>query len=571
MKRNIIIATFILLGMVPAVAQNFYDGLYFANNEYYGTARSMGMGNAMTAVGGDLGSIGINPAGSAVATFGQFTITPGVTISSVSSAYSPSGESAYGQPGTTKSTRMTLPNFGFTMNFDTGNRKGIRSFTIGMVANRTNQFENYASAFGTNSMSSKLAEYANAAYGVDERVLEDFDSFDASDVSWDVLTAYQGGMFGSFGADGEYIAVTQGFSNDGSYYFVPGALSQASYVREYGSKTDFMLNLGFNISDKLFVGANLGMPFSNFVNSETFYETAVDPGQFPIEYNGGNTTYRTNFKSASTGYQFISNMDGIYAKLGLIYMVNSKLRLGAAVQTPTMYTVSESWQYTASTSYTDRSFDDSQTSPLGEYTYSMTSPYIVDLGLAYVFGQHGLVSVDYEMADYSVMRVSAWEGDYMSEDPFLDYNMTNKHFAGVSHSLRVGFEYRFNPMFSVRAGYNVTTNPERYWINNEGETVTADDYFYDFDSYLSHMKHLNSYEYYQDRTESVSFGVGYSSEGSFFADFAVKAVKFPPTTYSPYYDYDGYNAAGEWVSFESPKIHNKRELLNAVLTLGWRF
>jgi hypothetical protein len=46
-----------------------YDGLTFSQNNYYGTARSIGMGNAMTAVGGDLGSIGINPAGSAVYNF----------------------------------------------------------------------------------------------------------------------------------------------------------------------------------------------------------------------------------------------------------------------------------------------------------------------------------------------------------------------------------------------------------------------------------------------------------------------------------------------------------------------
>lgn len=556
---------------MPAAAQNFYDGLYFANNEYYGTARTMGMGNAVTAVGGDLGTIGINPAGSAVATYGQFTFSPGLTISSVSSSYSHMGESSYGSPGTTNSSRMTIPNFGVSMNFDTGSSRGVKSFTLAMVANRTNQYENYAVGSGHNNVSSKLGEYAYAAYGLDERVLEDFDSFDTSDVSWDILTAYQGGMFGSYGNGMDYIAVTQGFSQDGSYYYVPGTLSQVSYVSEYGSKMDFVINLGLNIEDKFFIGLNLGMPFSTFTCAESYYETAVDPGQFPIEFDGGVTTYQTAFKSASTDYRFLSNMDGLYAKLGLIYVMGDKLRIGAAIQTPTMYTVSESWQYSASTSYTDSSFDDAQSSPVGDFTYSMNSPYIANFGLAYTFGQKGLVSVDYELTDYSVMRVSAWEGNYMSEDPYLDYNMTHKYFGGVAHALRVGAEYRINPAFSVRAGYNIATSPERYWINSDGETVTADDYFYDFDLYRSHVKTLQSSAYYGDKTSSLSFGVGYSSAGSFFADLGVKMVKFPSSVYSPYYDYDGYNANGEWVSYESPKVFNQRSLFNAVLTLGWRF
>ena len=45
------------LTAVAAGAQTMYDGLTFSQNNYYGTARSIGMGNAMTAVGGDLGSI----------------------------------------------------------------------------------------------------------------------------------------------------------------------------------------------------------------------------------------------------------------------------------------------------------------------------------------------------------------------------------------------------------------------------------------------------------------------------------------------------------------------------------
>ena len=75
MKKTFLAIT-LLLAAVSAGAQTMYDALTFSQNNYYGTARSIGMGNAMTAVGGDLGAIGINPAGSAVFNYSQFTISP---------------------------------------------------------------------------------------------------------------------------------------------------------------------------------------------------------------------------------------------------------------------------------------------------------------------------------------------------------------------------------------------------------------------------------------------------------------------------------------------------------------
>ena len=60
----------VLTSVYSLSAQNMYDAINLSRNEYLGTARSMALGNAVTAVGGDLGMIGINPAGSAVASYG---------------------------------------------------------------------------------------------------------------------------------------------------------------------------------------------------------------------------------------------------------------------------------------------------------------------------------------------------------------------------------------------------------------------------------------------------------------------------------------------------------------------
>lgn len=56
---------------VLGYGQTAYDAQLFSENNYEGTARSVAMGNAFTALGGDLGGISINPAGSAVSPYSQ--------------------------------------------------------------------------------------------------------------------------------------------------------------------------------------------------------------------------------------------------------------------------------------------------------------------------------------------------------------------------------------------------------------------------------------------------------------------------------------------------------------------
>ena len=102
-------------------AQNMYDALNFSTNEYFGTARSMALGNAVTAIGGDLGTIGINPAGSAVASYSQLTFTPGLNISIVNSSFD-NGQGNNVPSGNVRDKGFVIPNFGASIVFDTGNR-----------------------------------------------------------------------------------------------------------------------------------------------------------------------------------------------------------------------------------------------------------------------------------------------------------------------------------------------------------------------------------------------------------------------------------------------------------------
>lgn len=62
LKRNMILVGSLCMAL-GAGAQNAYDAERLLGNELNGTARFVGMGGAMSALGGDMSVMGTNPAG----------------------------------------------------------------------------------------------------------------------------------------------------------------------------------------------------------------------------------------------------------------------------------------------------------------------------------------------------------------------------------------------------------------------------------------------------------------------------------------------------------------------------
>ena len=521
-------------------AQSVDDAYLFSQNNYSGSARTVGMGNAVTAVGGDIGSITFNPAGSAVSSYSQFAISPGISVSSTNSVGTPLGGSTpysfeYNTPG--DKTRFTLPNFGFIMNFNTHNRSGIKSWSFGLAGNATNNFVSSTLASGTNSNTSYMGYLAAAASG--NYTFDDLNSSNAfyNGIPWDLAIGAQSGMIANYGGmDDQFIGTSEALWHDaGSDTDVIGIPSD-SYLNQvygrytYGNKYDIVTNFGFNVQDIFYMGVNLGITTLSYNSVETICESADDPLHFGLEFDDGFIAY---WKDMLNEYSFKARGTGLYAKLGFIVKPVAGLRIGAAIQTPTRLDISESWGIYGETTYTNTdkvwsNCDD------GYQRYSLRSPYRANFGVAYTFGNFGLVSADYEFCDYSTMA-------YKSSSNYdglncIGLNSDIKEFLGMSHMLRVGAEVRPIPMLAVRAGYNLTTNPSKDNLGNYDPSI---------------------------KRQSLSIGAGYSSAGSFFADFAIRFHWLPDNLYYPYPDYiDGVL---------SPEIRTQNKLFDAVATIGWRF
>lgn len=567
MKKILAAVSLTLLVASAATAQDMYYGEMLSANHYYGTARSMALGNAVSALGGDLGTIGINPAGSAVANYGQFTVTPGLTLSLVNSSYAPEG-GAFANSENERKGKVTLPNIGVGLTMDTGSDWGLKGVSFAFTANTVNNFLRYSTATGFNSSTSMLGNFAAAAKGI-----SDADLANPSAVNRDIYASYAAGQFNNFGPGLNYAGCNEALDALDTYHYLPGTILQTSHADTYGSKTDFVLNMGMNFDDRFFLGFNLGIPSVTYTRHDLFVESARDPEQFPIHFITDatkGTTTTTNYCSSTNDYKLVTDADGVYAKIGAIFLPTENLRIGAAVQTPTSMTIKERWLYTAATTFSDPKFSGSGRSPQGEYSYHLRTPYIVNCGVAYTFGS-GFVSADYEMADYSVMKYSDLYADDFSEDFYYGTNQVMKKFCGIQSSLRVGAEYRLTDQFSARLGFTMTTSPERIWYDGSGNKVTADDYL-DANGNPRPIV-LDNSEYSSDHTRSFSIGFGYASYGSFFADAVVRLTQYPASTFLPYYydDYAAVDKAGKPLGAKSPVVSIKNNLLNAALTIGWRF
>ena len=556
MKRTIIT---IILSIVAAGvhAQSPYDLMQLSENKYGGTARTVAMGNAFTALGGDLGSVTINPAGSAVAKYSQFSITPGLSISANTSKGTilPDGTTPYfNRELKNTKTDFNMPNIGFSMNVNTGRKTGLKNISVGFIANTTNDWNEdiYAAGKNTSYTSFMGAMAANAhKNGYTGTMLTADDPYSNPHLDWATITGYNCFMIDNI-KEGDVIIdnVFAGASEvvlKNQDIIVPAPLEQSYGRRKEGNKSEYIYNLAANFSDFVYVGLNLGFISVNYNFMEYVKEGAVNSIEFPtmkFEDEKGNEV-QGYFNNMKYNYQYNTYGTGYFAKLGVLVTPFAGLRIGAAIQTPTTMHMNEGWIYSGSTTFGIQGSGGNETfsseSPEGKNKYNYSSPYRANFGLAYTFGKWGIISADYELCDFSTMKYfnSIYSNDLDVSDEMNQHIM---EIMGVSHMLRTGIEIRPLTGFSVRGGYGLTTSALK-------------------DASFTH---------------SISFGLGYSSNDSFFADAACRTTLTPPEYFMIYDNYIGSTDpdTGDFIpdiKHLSPEIRNISSLWEILITFGWRF
>ncbi len=534
-----------------AAAQTWQDAFLFSENVYSGTARTVGMGNAVTAIGGDPGSLVFNPAGSAVASYSQFSITPGVTFSAASATGTilpgdtrPIGFADQYQTGY---ARAKLPNVSFVTTYDTGRRHGIKRYSLGFSYNATNNYTHRFNAAGVNLDNSYAASLASSADGFAKDVLGAEDWYYYGDASrmpaWVDMVGYRSGMINSVdGMDGAYIALTESMDGQGNFRLAAPVFQQ--YGRQStGYKSDFVVNFGANVSDVFYFGVNLGVINLKYNQVQYWQESPESEDEFPtIGYSDGTTA---RFSNLLMQQNYRASGTGLYLKAGVLWRPTASLRLAAAVQTPATVRITERYGYKGQVTLSGKA-SPSASSPEDEWSYQIRMPLRVNAGLAYSVGNAAVLSADYEFVNYGASRYATLSSgdDSFVETSFSGVNADISANLGGTHMLRVGAEVKPHPAVAIRAGYNLTTGAEK-----------------EFASLLRH---------------AFSLGAGWSSSGSFYLDAAVRLRTVPAEYLIPYYYYvatDPNRYYEKYIREDviTPEIEVKSMFVDALLTLGWRF
>ncbi len=446
MKR-ITILTIAIAVSFGLSAQTADMAVKVSEQQYEGSARTLAMGNAFTALGGDIGALSINPASSGTMRSSAFSFSPSINIARGKADY-------LGITTKDNSTRFSMANAGFVWNFDTGNYSGLLNLNLGLSFNRRNNYNSFMSAGGTTSESSMLSAIAHNLYGTPYTALEKsngYDPFNNTALSWPSILAWNTYLLATVDpfTDDEYMSSTENLDEETYELSIPADLKQTFNRNSYGGANEFTINLGSNISDILYLGVNLNFTTVDYTYEENFNEAAIDSRLFQDGFVQMNHNTWLTVKGS-----------GFDAKFGAILTPVKGLRIGATFTTPTSYRLTDTWA-NGMTSEFNNGKRYSMNSPTGTYSYRMTSPLRFGVGLAYVFNK-ALISFDYERVDYSTAKLRS---DNNSIESAIELeNDIIRQYYGASNIIRVGGEVWCSDKLALRAGY------AQYGATSEYET-----------------------------------------------------------------------------------------------------
>ena len=532
MKRNkYSLAVVMSLFALSMTAQETYQDTKMIGNELNGTARYVGMGGAMEALGADISTISSNPAGVGLFRKSQVSLSGGFVVQGEATT-SPK----YGSLGATfkgNKVNASLDQLGVVHVIRTGDNSYLN---LGFNYHKSRNFNQILTA--GNSLT--IPSYINGLpISASQNKLSALKFPYASKYSWSGVDAnYEREMAPIKDANGKQIGMD--YLNGIEYLF---GQYQQGYIGEY----DF--NISGNIRDRVFLGFTLGLHDVNY-NSNSYYTENLE----------------RNVHSSAWESLRISGV-GVDFKFGAIFrpIENSPFRFGVYMSTPTFYDLSLKGDH-------DISLNNSQgQTASANYDYKIYTPWKFGFSVGHTVGKNFAFGASYEYADYSSINNRINENDYYDSSS-SDVNM-NKHTSamlkGVS-TLKLGAEYKPVTDFSIRLGYNFVSpmfKKDAYRdgsIQSPGTMVATSTDYTNWDS-----------------TNRLTFGLGYNYKKFFFdAAFQYSQTNgefYPFMSYYP--SKEKYPSAGGTVNYtayaadfnvvDATKVSFKRS--QVLLTVGYRF
>jgi hypothetical protein len=440
-KILIIISIFSSLQTIAQIPEDAVRYSWYTQN---GSARSLAIGGAMGALGGDLTSNFVNPAGIGFYRTNEASLTTGFLMNRSAMGYA---NKVFNE----SKNALTIGTIGFAIarqNEYNQNKSNAYSIAITQNAN----FNNIIRYKGLNNISSLSQVWA--------------DEFKSSGKKIDDLTSLN--PFTVAPALYTYLIDTIQRPTDVIIKAAPEyileakeALQQEITKTTKGGVYEIGLSYAGNDGEKFVWGLSAGIPIINYESNTLFVES--------------DTSARTNnhFKSFTYNDNFTTTGIGFNAKLGIIYRPKEYIRLGLAVHTPTYMALTDSRQVTLKTEVENpiETFevksDVFTNDKRGEVKYLQNAPWKAILSASYVFReiedvtkQRGFISADIEYVRHTGTKFSSDEEVPTAEDNayYKQLNSVIKDIYKGNINARVGAEIKFNTIMG-RVGFGYYGNP----------------------------------------------------------------------------------------------------------------
>ena len=432
--------------------------LLFSKDAHLGTARFNAMSGAFGALGGEISSLKMNPASAAI-------FNSSVLSASVSSRNTTIDTRYYGSQSTTQEEYFNFSQAGAIFIYKTNEYSDWSKVAFGFNYAIQNDYNDYFFARG-NSGVATFTEFPLETADVPIQYSNAESQNFANTTSGD-LAAYTFAIAGIYQSDLHLGAAINTYDL---------RFSQRSTLREQNNDGE-----------------------GNLLNAKLYQENIT----------------------SGTGFSFSA---------GAIYKATKKFRLGFSYQSPIWFT-----EILEETNIVDNDgfFGDTEIRasvdpviydntvgnnfPVQGYSYQLKTPSRTTASIAYVFGNHGLISADYTLHGYKKIKLS--NGDYNAENEFFGNSLRN------SYSLNIGSEWRFKAL-SLRGGYQYLQSPD-----------------------------VNAIE--SDNTKGYSFGVGYRfGNTKFDISYQNKSRSEP------------YNFYPQYATVNAAELSIDRSLITASLTFN---
>lgn len=424
---HIISALLLLVTGSVLSAQTHDNAVRFSTETLDGTARYQAMAGAFGAVGADYGSLRQNPAGLGLFRSNEIqgTLSFGQNLDKAA-WYNEQYKKGHTAFGGNMSVVLATPLRGSGISFN---------LALGFY-----QRQSFSRSFDINSRQAtgfSLADYTAfiTPTNVSPRDLLRKDAYANVPAPWLAILGYGAGWTKPHSG---------GFYESAFHYAEKGGILGPSNsqlrINERGGIQDFDFTAGLNYNDRLYFGLGLKISALDYRLQSYYSEDFID---------GDYLELANELRSSGSGAAI---------SFGLIARLSDHFRLGASIQTPTWYTLQDNYRAEAASRYSREV--DTLGNPLPEkdwlvkdatpddaaWRYQLQTPTRFTLSGAFI-GRMGIISVDYELANYSGISLKDQYGPFE-----YDNKLMKEYFQPMQSTIRVGGELRLCPQFSIRAG-----------------------------------------------------------------------------------------------------------------------